>query len=236
MATVMSTPRRTERGSPFRTISEVQARLGDVSQDRILSFPAPGTATVLDPLDPAITGGRGVELVDGILVEKTLDYDEDSIAFWLGVQLFNFASTENLGKFGGSQGVIRLGDRLVRAPDVSFTRWDSVPDPDELDQLPGPFLDVTPDLVVEVLSEGNTAREMAIKLGEYAAAGVKLVWYVDPAAKTVTVYPKGKERGKKVLTEADALDGGKVLPGFALPVKDTSAKRAPAKKPKKGKK
>jgi Uma2 family endonuclease len=77
---------------------------------------------------------------------------------------------------------------------------------------------------------------MAIKLGEYAAAGVKLVWYVDPDAKTVTVYPKGRERGKKVLTEADTLDGGKVLPGFALPVKDIFAKRAPAKKVRKGKK
>ena len=34
--------------------------------------------------------------------------------------------------------------------------------------------------MVEVLSEGNTPAEMQIKLGEYAAAGVKLVWYVDP--------------------------------------------------------
>ena len=85
------------------------------------------------------------------------------------------------------------------------------------------------------MNQGNTAREMQIKLGEYAAAGVKLVWYVDPDAKTVTVYPKGKERGKKVLTEADTLDGGKVLPGFALAVKDIFAKRAPAKKPKKRK-
>jgi Uma2 family endonuclease len=88
--------------------------------------------------------------------------------------------------------------------------------------------------VVEVLSEGNTPREMQIKLGEYAAAGVKLVWYVDPEAKTVTVYPKGRERGKKVLGEGDTLDGGRVLPGFALPVADLFAPRAP-KATKKGK-
>jgi hypothetical protein len=75
---------------------------------------------------------------------------------------------------------------------------------------------------------------MAIKLSEYAATGVKLVGYVDPTAKTVTVYPRG--RGKKVLTEADTLDGGKVLPGFALPVKEIFVQRAPAKKSKKGKK
>jgi Uma2 family endonuclease len=64
-----------------------------------------------------------------------------------------------------------------------------------------------------------------------------LVWYVDPHAKTVTVYPKGRERGKKVLGEGDTLDGGKVLPGFTLPVADIFAPRAPApKKSKKGKK
>lgn len=219
----------------LRTLADALARVGDVPPHRVLLKPAPGTATVLDVLDPAVTHGRGVELVDGILVEKTKGYDEDSLAFWLGVQLFNFAAANNLGKFAGSQGLIRLGGSLVRAPDISFTRWDSVPDPGELDQLPGPFLHVAPDLVVEVLSEGNTPREMQLKLGEYAAAGVKLVWYVDPDAKTVTVYPRGRERGKKVLGVTDTLDGGRVLPGFALPIADLFAPRAP-KPPKKRKK
>jgi hypothetical protein len=72
----------------------MHARLGDVPPERIWSYPAPGTATVLDVLDSSITGGREVELVDGILVEKPMGYDEDSIAFWIGVQLFNFASIE----------------------------------------------------------------------------------------------------------------------------------------------
>ena len=215
-------------------MADALERVGNVPPERVLLRPAPGTATVLDVLDPAVTGGRGVELVDGILVEKTIGFEEDSIAVFLMVQLYNFAARENLGKFGGSQGIIRLGGTLVRTPDISFVRWDSVDDPAELDPLPGPFLHVAPDLVVEVLSEGNTAREMQIKLGEYAAAGVKLVWYVDPEAKTVTVYPRGRERGKRVLGAGDALDGGKVLPGFALPVADIFAPRAP-KPTKKGK-
>jgi Uma2 family endonuclease len=136
----------------------------------------------------------------------------------------------NLGVWCGGKTPFRIRPDLIRIPDFLFLRWETAGDHH------GPFLDVPPDLILEVLSEGNTAREMAIKLGEYAAAGVKLVWYVDPAAKTVTVYPKGKERGKKVLTEADTLDGGKVLPGFTLPVKDIFAKRAPATKPKKRRK
>ncbi len=220
----------------FRTLDEALERVGNVPAHRILTQPPLGTGTVLDVLDASVTHGRGVELIDGILVEKPMGADEDSIAFWLGAQLFGFASRENLGKFFGSQGGSRLFPNIVRMPDLSFIRWDSVDDPAELDVLPGPFLHVAPDLVVEVLSESNTPREMQIKLGEYAAAGVKLVWYVDPDAKTVTVYPKGRERGKKVLGETDTLDGGKVLPGFALPVADIFAPRAPKATKKKGKK
>jgi Uma2 family endonuclease len=82
-------------------------------------------------------------------------------------------------------------------PDVSFIRWDSVDDPDEIENPDGAFLEVPPDLAVEVLSPGNTPKEMAIKLDEYAKAGVKLVWYVDPDRKEVAVYPKGKKKGGK---------------------------------------
>lgn len=226
MATATLTPLR------FPTIGEVQTRLGDVPVHRILSFPAPGTATALDLLDPRITRGKGVELVDGILVRKPMGFREDYIAVLLIQALGFYLREHNIGGVGGSQGLIRFMPNLVRLPDVSFTRWDSAEDTADIEDPDTAFLEVVPDLVVEVLSESNTPREMQIKLGEYATAGVKLVWYVDPDAKTVTVYPKGRERGKKVLGEADTLDGGKVLPGFTLPVADLFAPRAPKKKGK----
>lgn len=113
-------------------------------------------------------------------------------------------------------------------PDVSFIRWDSVEDPDDIEDPDGAFLEYPPDLVVEVLSPGNTPKEMATKLGEYADAKVKVVWYVDPDAKEVTVYPKWKERGKKVVGLDGVLDGGSVLPGFTLPVAKIFEKRPPA--------
>lgn len=223
--------------SRFRTIGEVQERLGNVPVNRIISFPAPGTASTLELLDPQITRGRGVELVDGILVEKPMGFREDYIAS-LFIQFIGFYLRDNnIGAVVGSQGLIRFNPSLVRLPDVTFTRWDSADDPADIEDPDTAFLEVVPDLVVEVLSESNTPREMEIKLSEYATAGVKLVWYVDPDAKTVTVYPKGRERGKKVLGVKDTLDGGKVLPGFTLPVADIFTPRAPAPKKKgKGKK
>src|SRR6185437_13858542 len=82
----------------------------------------------------------------------------------------------------------------------------------------GEIPSVAPDLVVEVLSKGNTRREMQRKLAAYFRAGVRLVWYVDPAKRTVRVYTAFDR--STLLGEDDTLDGGDVLPGFALSIRD----------------
>jgi Uma2 family endonuclease len=71
---------------------------------------------------------------------------------------------------------------------------------------------------VEVLSAGNTEEEMARKLREHFATSVRLVWYVDPEPRTVRIYTSPTE--VRLLTEEDSLDGGEVLPGFRLPIRD----------------
>jgi len=178
-----------------------------------------------------------VELVDGILVEKPMGARAEYLGFWIGYRLADFVRANNLGALFGSQGPMRFKLGLVRMPDVSFIRWDSVEDTDDLEEPDGAFVEYPPDLAVEVLSPGNTPKEMAIKLDEYARAGVKLVWYVDPERKEVDVYPKGNPRRKKTVGLGGVLDGGDVLPGFTLPVAEIFKKRAPAKRPgKKGKK
>jgi Uma2 family endonuclease len=221
----------------FATIADVQERLGHVPESRILSFPAPGTATVQDLLDSSVTNGRACELVDGILVEKAMGLRSEYIAFWIGHLIASFLEQNNLGAPFGSQGPVRLNLNLVRLPDVFFIRWDSVEDTDEIENPAGAFLETAPDLVVEVLSPGNTRKEMETKLKEYAKARVELVWYVDPERNEVDVYPKGNKKLKKTYGVNGTLDGGEVLPGFTLPVAKIFKKRAPAKKPeKKGKK
>jgi Uma2 family endonuclease len=89
---------------------------------------------------------------------------------------------------------------------------------------------LTPDLAVEILSETNTEAEMQRKLREYFEAGSKLVWYVDPEPRIVRVYTS--PRRSVLLTEADTLDGRRVLPGFSLPIKKwfARASRKPRKK------
>jgi Uma2 family endonuclease len=76
--------------------------------------------------------------------------------------------------------------------------------------------------VVEVLSEGNTSKEMARKFDEDFNAGVRLIWYVDLKERAVRVYTS---RDRSVLLhEKDTLDGGDVLPGFTLSIREGFAK------------
>ena len=96
---------------------------------------------------------------------------------------------------------------------MSFVAWEQLPGR-RLPRQPVP--DLVPDLVVEVLSEGNTPRERARKLDEYFSRGVRLVWLVNPAMETIEVYTSRHQ--SIVLDQSATLDGGVVLPGFTLPL------------------
>lgn len=45
-----------------------------------------------------------------------------------------------------------------------------------------------PDLVVEILSPGNSKKEMRIKFDLYEEAGVREYWIVDPAHQTIQLF------------------------------------------------
>lgn len=201
------------------TIADLLERLGGISPARIRMRPPPGTATVEDVVEMEARANRLFELVDGALVEKVMGYTESRIASILIKVLENFIETDDLGAITGEGGMFRLPENLVRIPDVAYASWDRFPN-DEIPDAAVP--EVVPDLAVEVLSRGNTAGEMKRKLREYFQAGVRLVWFVDPQTKTVTVYTSPTR--SKVIPTTGTLDGGKVLPGFEVPVASLFAK------------
>jgi Uma2 family endonuclease len=204
---------RSSQRPVFKTLAELIDRLGGIPTERIRLNPLPGTATVKDVLDIEAREDRLCELVDGVLVEKPMGFTESRIAILLGTALQNFVTERDLGIVTGESGMIRMPANLVRIPDVAFSRWKKFPRR-ELPDEGAP--EIAPDLAVEVLSKSNTPKEMERKLGEYFGVGVKLVWFVDPGARTVTVYSSPTR--SRVLRVNDSLDGGKVLPGFKLAV------------------
>lgn len=208
------------------TLAELIEQLGEVPLDRVRCRPAPGTATEQDVLAARAGARRRLcELADGTLVEKAMGTRESLLAMEIGRLLANHVAEQDSGVVLGADGMVRLMPGLVRIPDVSFIRWEQLPG----GQLPDePVASVAPDLVVEVLSPGNTPAEMRRKLKEYFLAGTRLVWVIDPVRQTAVVHA-GPDAGKR-LGKTGSLDGGVVLPGFVLALPALFARVQPRRK------
>src|SRR5262245_20793423 len=204
-----------KRTARYTYVDELLRNLGGIPPSRVRLDPTPGTATVRDLIRLWKVEGRMCELVDGTLVAKPMAFDESNIAALILTAIQNFLTTSSLGLVVGEQGMMKLMPGLVRAPDVSFVSWAQLPDRHTTGEtVPSLF----PELAVEVVSKGNTRREMTRKRKEDFRAGDRLVWQVSARKRTVDVYTAHDQFS--ALTESDTLDGGDVLPGFALPIRD----------------
>jgi Uma2 family endonuclease len=215
------------RSGDWLTAGELLHTLGDIHPERLRLRPAPGTATERDLLDIHRLERRLYELVNGVLVEKVGGYSEALLIPWLAFLLHRHGKAHDLGSIAGPSGGVRLAPGVVRLPDLSFVYWDRLPGR----TVPSdPILGLAPDLAVEVLSPSNTKQEMALKVREYFLAGVRLVWLVGPGKRTVRVYTAPDQSVR--LPEGQALDGGDVLPGLRLPLREVFA-RTPKSRPRK---
>jgi len=200
--------------SPW-TAADLVERFGPIPLWRVRLDPPPGSATEQHVLELNERHDCLCELVDGVLVEKTVGTYESFLAGELFRRLANFVADRKLGVALPADGMMRLSPGLVRIPDASFVGWDRFPGRRlSRDPIWGP----APDLAVEVVSRSNTTQEMERKLDEYFGVGVRLVWYVYPESRTIEVYAARDRR--TVLGEEDVLDGGDVLPGFELSLKE----------------
>ena len=84
--------------------------------------------------------------------------------------------------------------------------------------LGGNLVEGVPDLVVEVLSQ-DRARDLVMKRGWYAEAGIPEYWILDPVNDTITVLELagGRYVERAVLGRNDILTTA-AIPGFALPL------------------
>ena len=196
----------------LETVADLLESLGDIPPERVRMRPYPGTATEDDVLAILAREKRLCELVDGVLVEKAMGYEESRLASLIIFALIEYLGRHDLGTVAGESGMLRLLPGLVRIPDVSFVTWGKLP------KTYGQIAPIAPDLAIEVLSPSNTRMEMARKLRDYFSAGSRLVWYFDQRNRIVTVYTSPEQF--TVLDASQVLEGGDVLPGLALPLKD----------------
>ena len=213
MSAVLQEPERTSTPLPADwSIADLQHFLGDVPLERIRLFPSPGTATEADLVAVLDHEHRLCELVNGVLVEKDMATFESSLAAYLIHLIHAYLATQPIGMVTAPDGPLRISLNRVRMPDVSVILWERFPNK----KLPASqaVFEVVPDLAVEILSKGNTRREMDLKRDEYLEAGVQLIWYINPRARTATVY--SGDGSEQQFDEHGTLSGGNVLPGFEL--------------------
>ena len=196
----------------LRTLEDLVQDLGGIPLSRVRLIPAIGCAGEQDLLNPK---GRYCELVDGAILEKSMGFFETFLATILVHLIQSWPDYQKTGFVVAEGALTKLSEGLVRIPDVSFYRWDrigsrSVPR--------DPICRTTPNFAVEIVSRSNTRAEMDRKRKEYFEAGVELVWIVYPESETIEVWTT--VRDCHIAGIDDSLDGGPVLPGFTLSIRD----------------
>ena len=175
----------------------------------------PMTADEYERIAPRLDGPS--ELIDGRLrLLWPASFAHGEVVYRLGRLtsrwLDSFAPQEEPVKGYGAETGFRLPlpRRPVMAPDLAFVRRERLPVQEE------GFFRGTPDFAAEVRSPGDTLQEPRDKEEAWIAAGVRLVWSVDPEERTVRVLRPGAP--VQTLAGADLLTGEDVLPGWLIMV------------------
>ena len=175
----------------------------------------PGTMTAEEFYDLCAGNDARLELVRGKVVELSPVWARHGMLnARLSRVIGGFVFDRQIGEYFLNTGfILSQGPDEVRGPDQAFVsneRMAAFPPPER------GFWAVAPDLVVEIVSPGDTAEELNQKVSEYLAVGVRLIWVFYPKTEVVQVYrsPVSLE----ILHGDETLRGEDVLPGFELPL------------------
>ncbi len=174
-----------------------------------------------DMLERLPDDGWRYELLEGrVLRMPPPGTDHGRLEARLSRRLGTYVEDHHLGEtYVGESGwdLTRPGEfaDTVLGADLAFVSATRLP-------LPPPrrgtaYRPLAPDLVVEIASPSQYQPEMGEKAQVWLDRGVRLVWIIWPERRTVDVWAPGAT-APRTLRDADALDGGAVVPGFRLPI------------------
>ncbi len=164
---------------------------------------------------PAPRDGARQELIGGVIVTMPPPGGRHgACGSRINRILGAFVEANKLGEvFCNDTGFISERDPdTVRGPDVSFWSRERLP------AVPEGYIEIPPDLAVEVISPTDHYSRVQKTKTYYLNHGVRQVWVVDPEDRSVTVYRSQKQA--QILGEQDTLTGEDVVPGFQCAVKD----------------
>jgi Uma2 family endonuclease len=161
---------------------------------------------------------RRFELKNGVIYEvHPPGREHGKVTLRFGSRILIHVEANDLGEVTVETGYYDPEDTLnAQGPDIAFTSKARMPD----ESVKG-YVPQMPDLAVEVKSPENTIKSLHEKAEYYLRHGAKLVWLVYPGTHTLDVCTLVNDTFTvKTLREGDVLDGGEVLPGFQLPIRE----------------
>jgi Uma2 family endonuclease len=160
--------------------------------------------------------GNRYEIVDGELINLgNSGMEHGNIGIFLGGLIEIFVRQHNLGVTCDSSTAFKMKGDNKRSPDISFVRKERLIG---LKRLPKGFFNGAPDLVVEIISPGNTFDEIHNKIEEYFESGTRLLWVIHPDERYVLVYHSPQP--DRLLRGDDILDGEDLILNFKVPVNE----------------
>lgn len=154
--------------------------------------------------------GKQAELIRGrLVVREPPGTWHGAVAARLSARLSVFVEQHGMGMVFSQDTGFKIASQpdTVRAPDVAFIKQDrlhAIPDRG--------YAELAPDLAAEIVSPGDRPGELLAKVADWLQAGTTLVWVIDATRPSARVYRS--DGTESVVSEADALDGEDVLPGF----------------------
>ncbi len=173
--------------------------------------------TTAEQLFQAPDIGNRLELVRGVLIVMSPAGAEHGwIASRILIRLGTHVEASDLGKtFAAETGfLIEVNPDTVRAPDASFVSHK------KLSAAPpsSSYLQVAPDLVVEVVSPNDTSTDVEAKAEQWLEAGSRIVLVADPRNQTLRVY-KNKAQ-IEVLHSGEEFSSGDVCGDWKISVNE----------------
>lgn len=178
------------------------------------------TVTAAEPIleaEPiALPDDALYEVIDGRIVEKVqMGTYPVELASILQGYLDPFVRRAGVGR-AIIEVLFRIDARTEYRPDLAFVSHAKWPLSRRAPKKQ-PW-EIVPDLAVEVISENDKGEEVLGKTRDYFRAGVRAVWLVYPSLEVIHIFDSFTQI--RVLTRADVLEGGDLIPGFRLPLSE----------------
>ncbi|MCA1791198.1 MAG: Uma2 family endonuclease [Thioalkalivibrio sp.] len=183
----------------------VAVQLQPVTADELLTMPDDGLRRELVEGEVRLSPPPGEE--HGVVAAEIL------------ISLGNHVRGSGLGRVHAAETGFKIATApdTVMAPDVAFVSRERI----EQAAIGTGYRAGAPDLAVEVVSPSDSFVEVEAKVARWLAAGCRMVVVVNPGRRAATIYRSREDI--VLLTEADVLDGGDVVPGWRLPLRELFA-------------